>query len=136
MTAQQPEHCETCEYKSMTGRDGSIQDCAVCDHTPTSNEKGWVKKMGCGKHSTRPHTPAPELKFHQPGSKVEYTVEQVAEIDKRIRQAARDATLADVQTDNIIAFLKKRYKNDKAILDYVDMMECEIMALRQQAGEP
>jgi hypothetical protein len=57
--AQQPEHCDICEYKSMTGRDGSIQDCSVCDHTPTSKELAWVKKMGCGKHSTRPHIPAP-----------------------------------------------------------------------------
>ena len=45
------------------------------------------------------------------------------------------ATLAAEQTDNILSVLKKRYKNEMAILDYVEMIECEVMALAKQADE-
>ena len=60
---------------------------------------------------TRPHTPAPELTFKQPDMQSGYTVEQVAEIDKRIRkeraEAARTATLKTL--DEFEEWCKSRY---------------------------
>jgi len=47
-------------------------------------------------------------------------------------QSERDMVL---DTDSVLAVLKKRYHNEMAILDYIEMIECEVMALRQ-AGEP
>jgi len=48
-------------------------------------------------------------------------------------QSERDKVL---DTDSVLAVLKKRYRNEMAILDYIEMIECEVMALRQKAGEP
>ena len=47
-------------------------------------------------------------------------------------QSERDKVL---DTDSVLAVLKKRYRNEMAILDYIEMIECEVMALRQE-GEP
>jgi len=47
-------------------------------------------------------------------------------------QSERDKVL---DTDSVLAVLKKRYHNEMAILDYIEMIECEVMALRQE-GEP
>jgi hypothetical protein len=33
-------------------------------------------------------------------------------------------------TDNILSVLKKRYRNEMAIQDYIEMIECEVMSLR------
>ena len=35
-------------------------------------------------------------------------------------------------TDNILAVLKKRYRKEMAIIDYIEMIECEIESLRHQ----
>ena len=49
-----------------------------------------------------------------------------------IIQAAKAQVRADAeQTDNILSVLKKRYRNEMAILDYVEMIECEVRFLRQ-----
>jgi len=37
-------------------------------------------------------------------------------------------------TDSILAILKARYRSEMAILDYIEMIECEVMALRKQVG--
>ena len=49
----------------------------------------------------------------------------------------RDAIIRNevLDTDSVLAVLKKRYRNEMAILDYIEMIECEVMALRQKAGE-
>jgi hypothetical protein len=38
-------------------------------------------------------------------------------------------------TELLLSILKKRYHNEQAILDYIEMIECEVMALRQ-VGSP
>jgi hypothetical protein len=47
-------------------------------------------------------------------------------------QSEREKVL---DTDSVLAVLKKRYHNEMTILDYIEMIECEVMALRH-AGEP
>jgi hypothetical protein len=46
-------------------------------------------------------------------------------------QSERDKVL---DTDSVLAVLKKRYHNEMAILDYIEMIECEVMALRQKVN--
>lgn len=46
-------------------------------------------------------------------------------------EAAAQARADAEQTDNILSVLKKRYRNEMAILDYVEMIECEVRSLRQ-----
>ena len=81
----------------------------------------------CGRYTLRihPHTPAPN----------NCEMKEIA-IQHRIDEAARAATLKAEQTDNILAVLKKRYKGEMAILDYVEMIECEVMALAKQEKKP
>jgi hypothetical protein len=38
----------------------------------------------------------------------------------------------DLNTDKVLAILKKRYCNEMAILDYIEMIECEIIALQKE----
>jgi hypothetical protein len=84
--------------------------------------------------STRPHTRAPDDKDWwkktgiAPDEKALQQIPWIYEHDAAIR---KDATLAAEQTENILAVLKKRYKTEPAILDYVEMIECEVMELRQ-----
>ena len=60
-----------------------------------------------------------------------YMCEDSCPISKRDAAVAAQARADAEQTDNILSVLKKRYRNDMAILDYVEMIECEVRSLRQ-----
>ena len=60
-----------------------------------------------------------------------YMCEDSCPISKRDAAVAAQARADAEQTDNILSVLKKRYRNEMAILDYVEMIECEIQSLRQ-----
>jgi hypothetical protein len=51
-------------------------------------------------------------------------------------EAARQAREESETTDNILAVLRKRYRAEMAILDYIEMIECEVIALRAQQEQP
>ena len=62
------------------------------------------------------------------------------ENEKHIRKDERDKMLETMfaespRTEDMLTILKKRYRNEMAIFDYIEMIACEVMALRQ-AGEP
>jgi hypothetical protein len=66
--------------------------------------------------------------------------EHLKEHDAQVAKAAREQAET---TDNIIAVLKKRYRKEMAILDYIEMIECEVVSLKveslraqQQGGDP
>ena len=40
-----------------------------------------------------------------------------------------------LDTDTLLQTLKKRYRNEMAIIDYIEMIECEVMALRTPTPE-
>lgn len=37
--------------------------------------------------------------------------------------------ISEIETDTILMELKRRYRSEMAILDYIEMIECEILAL-------
>jgi hypothetical protein len=41
--------------------------------------------------------------------------------------------LEELSIDDILSELKCRYKSESAIRDYVEMIECEVMALEKEA---
>jgi len=66
--------------------------------------------------------------------------ELLYEIRSHPYQSERDKVLETMfaespRTEDMLTILKKRYRDEMAILDYIEMIECEVMALRQ-AGEP
>jgi hypothetical protein len=44
-------------------------------------------------------------------------------------------SLQHLPTDAILAELKRRYKTEPAIRDYVEMIECEVMALEKAEAQ-
>lgn len=44
---------------------------------------------------------------------------------------AADQWLSRIPTDALVAELRKRYCGELAILDYIEMIECELMALKK-----
>jgi len=40
--------------------------------------------------------------------------------------------LRDIDTNTILHELKLRYKNEPAIRDYIEMIECEVMAIERE----
>ncbi|MFA5382618.1 MAG: hypothetical protein WC356_05595 [Candidatus Micrarchaeia archaeon] len=50
-------------------------------------------------------------------------------INAQVAKAAREQAET---TDNILAVLKKRYRKEMAIIDYIEMIECEVESLRAQ----
>jgi hypothetical protein len=50
---------------------------------------------------------------------------------ERALKAYRKKLLEEVNVDDILSELKRRYKNEPAIRDYVEMIECEVMALEE-----
>ena len=116
-----------------------LQD-IIPDSVRDNARKKLMKKISVAIHGhARPHTPAPEPKCDDCRFRKDCPLlyfppcEKMARADEQ--QAALAATLAAEQTDNILSVLKKRYKNEMAILDYVEMIECEVMALAKQADE-
>ena len=132
----------------MTGSTPQREHCGFedyCRHYCPASQgrdpcKGTVKQIFC-EHDTRsrPAGPAPKPKCDDCRFRKDCPLlyfppcEKMARADEQ--QAALAATLAAEQTDNILSVLKKRYKNEMAILDYVEMIECEVMALAKQADE-
>jgi len=56
---------------------------------------------------------------------------------QKVKLLFLSAMCAELNTFDILNLLKKRYRAELAILDYIEMIECEVMALRQQGkGEP
>ena len=54
--------------------------------------------------------------------------------DTRLHSNASERDKA-LDTDTLLQTLKKRYRNEMAIIDYIEMIECEVMALRTAAKE-
>jgi hypothetical protein len=50
---------------------------------------------------------------------------------ERALKAYRKKWLEEVYVDDILSELKRRYKNEPAIRDYVEMIECEVMAIER-----
>ena len=96
-------------------------------HDEVSWESGWIS---C--YLSRPHTPAPMIDSLD-DERLPFSIsdEDLIDFNVWMKEHDRTATLAAEQTDNVLTVLKKRYKNEMAILDYVEMIECEVMALRQ-----
>jgi hypothetical protein len=133
MTAQQPERYATCSKGFRCIDCGLFSACQI--EPPCS----------------RPHTPAPDkFQFCQPCSKIMYTIEQITEIDKRIRvertEAARTATLAAYDIIDIeIREIQSRIESSAMgsplserergrIIGLLDV-RVKLESLRQQAGE-
>jgi hypothetical protein len=52
---------------------------------------------------------------------------------ERALKAYQKKLLEELSTDSILSELKRRYKSEPAIQDYVEMIECEVMALEKEA---
>jgi hypothetical protein len=52
---------------------------------------------------------------------------------ERALKAYQKKLLEELSTDSILTELKRRYKSEPAIRDYVEMIECEVMALEKEA---
>jgi hypothetical protein len=59
---------------------------------------------------------------------------RIAPCNSDTRAAKAERNIAETD-DNILAVLKNRYRKEMAILDYVEMIECEIRALRSNQQE-
>jgi hypothetical protein len=59
-----------------------------------------------------------------------HTCTNLNEHDAQVAKAAREQAET---TDNIIAVLKKRYRKEMAILDYIEMIECEVVSLKVES---
>jgi hypothetical protein len=134
MTQQQREHCK--HYF----KPGAVRwEEGECIHDESTGDcETQLKEGKCP--LSRPHTPAPEIpdawivaRCEEGNGIVSMDSFPLKEHDALI---AQQATLAAEQTDHMLDVLKNRYKNEMVILDYVEMIECEVMALRQQEQHP
>ena len=104
--------------------------------------KGDIIRFG---HATPTSPPAPAPEYQKvewlDGNGIEH--KEITRLDNEHDAAiARKAREEAETTDNLLTVLRKRYRAEMAILDYIEMIECEVVSLKveslraQQAGGP
>jgi len=123
MTAQPQQHCSTCDHCKIEESLSHTNKRPRCEITrwylDMYDVQQMIAKIGCASHSSRPVAPAPCP---------QYKIWQYCPARDEIAAQAREDSK---KTDNILAVLKKRYRDEPAIIDYVEMIECELNALRE-----